>query len=663
MINPPIAKATNNNDPYAWLRDKNWPKVTDPEILAYLNAENAYFEAATLDSKTLEKEIYEELKARIKEDDESYPIKRGDYQYFTRMEKGKDYPILCRKSEGEEILLDCNILAQGKSSFTLGSVSKSFDHNKLAYAYDPDGSERYSIYVKDLTTKQDLNDLIPDTLGDIVWNKSGDGFYYVKLNDSWRPDRVFFHLLGTNCKDDILIYQELDPGFYLDISFSASKEYLLIDCGNGSSSETLYCKLDEKPKKPNILIKRRADHLYSLDHINDNFYMLTNDMGKNFRLVKFSDANKLIEIIPHNENNYLVDIALYNEYLVICKRILGLNKIEYYDIKTAQFINEIKFNEEVYQADIVFTHKDDILRINYSSLTMPRSVLEYDFNTNILHTRKTDEVPGYDSSLYIAKRLWATSKDGVKVPISIIQRKDNKGTSPLLLYGYGSYGMGMPVSFRSNIISLLDRGFIYAIAHIRGGDELGFDWYESAKFLSKKITFEDFIASAEYLIEQNYTSPDKLAIMGGSAGGMLVGAVANQRPELFKAIVALVPFVDVLNTMLDETLPLTPIEFEEWGNPKNKEYYDYIKSYSPYDNVKAQNYPHMLITAGLTDPRVGYWEAAKWVAKLRKEKQNDNLLILKTDMESGHKGQSGRFKYLEEVAIIYCFILKYCISS
>jgi oligopeptidase B len=272
-------------------------------------------------------------------------------------------------------------------------------------------------------------------------------------------------------------------------------------------------------------------------------------------------------------------------------------------------------------------------------------------------------VPGYDSSLYIAKRLWATSKDGVKVPISIIQRKDNKSPSPLLLYGYGSYGMGMPVSFRSNIISLLDRGFIYAIAHIRGGDELGFDWYESAKFLSKKITFEDFIASAEYLIEQNYTSPDKLAIMGGSAGGMLVGAVANQRPELFKAIVALVPFVDVLNTMLDETLPLTPIEFEEWGNPKNKEYYDYIKSYSPYDNVKAQNYPHMLITTGLTDPRVGYWEAAKWVAKLRKEKQDKNLLILKTDMESGHKGQSGRFKYLEEVAMIYCFILKYCISS
>jgi len=667
MRNPPIAKSIPNvsGDNYAWLRDKNWPKVEDPEILAYINAENDYFKAETESFQPLEKQIYAELKARVKEDDESYPVKKDNYYYYSKMEKGKDYIILCRKSSNnlEEILLDGNILAQGKSSFALGATKTSEDHSKLAYAFDADGSERYNIYVRDLNTAQDLNDVINDTLGGIVWNKAGSGFYYIKLNENWRPDRVFFHLLGDDQQQDILIYQELDPGFYLHINKSASSEYLLIDSGNGSSSETQYLSLNESPSKPIIVIKRRANHLYSLDHINNKFYLLTNDLGKNFRLVSIIDE-KFNEIIPHNDDYYLVDMALYNQHLVVTKRVLGLNKIEYYNLETEKLAGNIDFQEEVYQANINFTNKEDLyLRINYSSLTMPRSVLEYDFNSKILHSRKTDEVLGYDPSLYKAERLWAKSSDGTKVPISIVYRKDmKKESAPLLLYGYGSYGLGMSASFRSNIISLLDRGFTYAIAHIRGGDELGFNWYESAKFLTKKRTFEDFIASAEYLIEQKHTSSEKLAIMGGSAGGMLMGVCINQRPGLFQAVIALVPFVDVLNTMLDETLPLTPIEFEEWGNPKDKNYFDYIKSYSPYDNIEKKYYPNMLVTAGLTDPRVGYWEAAKWVAKLRTYKQDNNLLLLKTDMDAGHAGKSGRFKILEEVAMIYSFILK-CISS
>jgi oligopeptidase B len=664
MTNPPVAKTLNSEDPYAWLRDKNWPKVEDPEILAHINAENDYFEAMTQANKSLEQELYEELKARIKEDDQSYPVKEENYYYFTQMEKNKDYAILCRKNatNEEEILLDANILAEGKSSFALGATAVSKKHDKLVYAYDADGSERYNIQVRDLTTHQDLSDIITNTLGDIVWNKQGTGFYYIKLNDNWRPDRVFFHYIGNDSTDDVLIYQELDPGFYTHISHSSSEDLLIIDTGNGSCNESWFHDLNALPNKPTLTIKRREDHLYTLDHLDALFYLLTNDMGKNFRLVSTKDFKNNSEIIAHSDDYYLTDIALYNQYIVVSKRILGLNQLEYYDLKTQKFIDNIAFDEEVYQASISFTNKDDqYLRISYSSLTMPRSILEYDFIEKKLHPRKIDEIPsGYQPNLYQAKRLWATSVDGTKIPLSMVYRKDqvtDLASNPLLLYGYGSYGAGMSASFRSNIISLLDRGFIYVIAHIRGGDELGFDWYESAKFLTKKLTFDDFIASAEYLIAEQYTQPDKLAIMGGSAGGMLMGVVANQRPELFKAIIALVPFVDVLNTMLDESLPLTPIEFEEWGNPKDPEYYDYMKSYSPYDNITKQHYPAMLVTAGLTDPRVGYWEAAKWVAKLRQLKQGNNPIILKTDMDAGHAGKSGRFRYLEEVAMIYGFVL------
>jgi oligopeptidase B len=654
-------------DEFNWLRDKNWPKVEDHKILEHLNKENSYFKQITKNLNSLEKELYQELKGRISQEDESYPIKKDSYYYFERDEKNKDHPIFYRKNEdNEELLLDINALSLNKSSFAMGDISLSNNQMMIAYSYDNDGSERYSVKVRNIKNKQDTNDIIKETIGNIIWNKTNDGFYYISVNENWRSDKVFFHKLGTKQDQDELIYHELDSGFHLNINNSSSKEYLIIESGNGSSNETRY--LEYNNSKLQLAIKRQENHLYIIDHINDKFYITTNDKGKNFRLVSINSETNFItenfnEIIPHNPEHYLIDIALYNEYLVITKKILGLNNIEYYDLKNNKSLGNINFSEEVYEASIEYTNKDDqYLRINYSSLTKPKSILEYDFKSKILYTRKTDKIPsGYDPHLYQAKRLWATSKDGTKIPISIVYHKDSIKNIPnkLLLYGYGSYGMAMPMSFRKNIISLLDRGFTYAIAHIRGGDELGFNWYESAKFLTKKLTFEDFISVSEYLIDNKYTSSDKLSIMGGSAGGMLMGAVLNERPDLYKSAVALVPFVDVLNTMLDESLPLTPPEFEEWGNPKEKKYYEYIKSYCPYSNVKKQSYPNMLVTAGLTDPRVGYWEAAKWVAKLRNNKLDDNILLLKTEMESGHKGQSGRFNGLEEIAMIYSFIINY----
>lgn len=648
------------DDKFAWLRDKEWPQVKTPEIIDFLEKENNYFEEHR--NKELENIIFEELKARVQEEDESYPVKDDQYYYYKKISKGQEHPVFYRKTNNqEELLLDCNALAKDTTSFSLGNFQVSHDHSKLAYAYDNDGSERFSIYVKDLHNDQLLPDVITNTIGEIVWNKKGDGFYYLPLEENWRHYKVYFHKLGTPQENDILIYNEQDTMFSVSITESSSKEYLIIQTGTSTSNESHIFKEGEELK---LALPRKPDHLYTVDHINDKFYIVTNDKGKNFRLVSTSDfiEDNLHEIIAHNKEEYLEDINLYNNYIAISKKVNGLSQIEYYDINSEKLITNIPFSEEVYEANIAYTNKDDdFLRISYSSLTTPKSILEYSFKEQILYTRKTDIIPsGYDASLYEAKRLWAHSKDGVKIPISIVYKKDIKITdqaNPTLLYGYGSYGYAMPVSFRPNIISLLDRGFIYAIAHIRGGDELGYEWYESAKFLNKKRTFEDFITVSEYLINNKYTSPDKLAIMGGSAGGMLMGVVINQRPELYKSVVSLVPFVDVLNTMLDETLPLTPGEFQEWGNPKDKDYYDYIKSYSPYDNLKQQNYPTMLVTAGLTDPRVGYWEPAKWVAKLREIKTDSNTLFLKTEMDSGHKGQSGRYEGLKEVAMIYSFII------
>lgn len=659
------------HDNYAWLRDKNWPNVKTPEILSYLEEENAYYHAH--EDKKLEQEIFNELKSRIKDDDQSYPIKKGEFYYYSKQEKGKDYPILYRKNaDNDVIILDCNLLSMDKSSFAMGDTEVSQDHSKLAYAYDADGSERYIIHVKDLNNNINLDDKIINSIGNIIWNNQTTGFYYQALDENWRSNRIYFHQLGTNQSQDLLVYQELDLTFSVGISYSSDHEYLLINTGNSTSNEIYYSSLNSSNHDIKLAIKRRSNHLYDLDYLKNKFYIKTNDKGTNFRLVALNIGDnfledKFIEIIPYSSEDYLVDVNLYNNFIVITKNILGINHIAYYSIDNYKFIDSIKMPEEIYDLDVIFTTTEDkFLRLHYSSLTTPKTVFEFDFTNQELLTRKIYEIPGYESNFYETKRIWAISKDGTKIPVSIVYRKDLKKSSgnPLLLYGYGSYGYAMPVNFRSNIISLLNRGFIYAIAHIRGGDDLGYDWYESAKFLNKKHTFEDFISVAEDLIKEKYTSSNKLAIMGGSAGGMLMGVVVNERPDLFKSVVALVPFVDVLNTMLDETLPLTPGEFEEWGNPiVSKEFFDYIKSYSPYDNVNAKHYPNMLVTAGLTDPRVGYWEAAKLVAKLRDKKLDDNLLLLKTEMDSGHQGQSGRYNSLVETAMIYSFIIRTIIDG
>ena len=508
-------------DEFGWLRDSKWPKVSEPKILEYLNSENKYFEEKMSNFSSLEKQLYEELKGRIIQEDESYPIKIDEYYYFNKNEKDKDYSILYRECKNsKELLLDLNLLSLNKSSFSIGDTSISYDHNKLAYSYDDDGSERYTIKVRDLDNKQDTSDVIKETIGNIIWNKTNDGFYYVSVNKNWHQDKLSYHKLGTNQEQDILIFHETNPSLHLNIDLSSSKEYLFINIGNGSSNEIYYLNLTDTKVK--LAIKRNTDLLYILDHMHDKFYITINDKGKNFRLVilnindEFNEEN-FFEIIPHNKEHYLTSVNLYNEYLVATKKILGLNNIEYYDLKTNKLLGKLNFPEEIYEVNVIYTNKDDkYFRLSYSSLTTPYSILEYDVVSNTIYNRKTDIIPsGYDSNLYQSKRLWAEGNDGIKIPISIVYRKDMINNSPnkLLLYGYGSYGITMPMNFRKNIISLLDRGFIYAIAHIRGGDELGFNWYESAKFLTKKLTFQDFISVSEYLIENNYTSPDKLSIM------------------------------------------------------------------------------------------------------------------------------------------------------
>ena len=681
MTDKPVAKKIahlstfHNNervDNYHWLRDASWPKVENPEILDYLNQENAYCKSIMAPFKKNEDAIYQELVGRIKLEDSSVPVQKDNYFYYSRTTTDSNYQIFCRKKGSldnpEEIILDVNQLAKDKTYFNLGAIAVSPDHSKLIYSIDESGGERYVALTKILFDGSLYDEKISDAYGGIVWHENGQSFFYAKLSLHWRCEQIFYHQLGTPQSSDKLIFTESDSLFQVGVSKTSSKQFIIIDASSMDSNEVWFISMQDLAMQPKLIVERSEKHQYHVSHHDEHFYILTNDKGKNFRLIKTPIANpepkNWQEVITHDAKVYFTDFAPYKDFFAVTTKVDGLPRISIFDYQKL-LPHVIKFPDAAYQAAIIPTTYDAAtVRYSYSSLNTPESIMEFDIvshKTAVL--KETEILGGYDKNSYRTERIMATSKDGTQVPISLVYKKElfhQDGNNPVYLYGYGSYGIAIPPSFKAHIISLLDRGFIYAIAHIRGGDELGYDWYESAKFLTKKRTFEDYISCAEHLIAAHYTKLGNIAMVGRSAGGLLVGAVVNEKPELFKAVAAEVPFVDVLNTMLDDSLPLTPGEFKEWGNPKNKEYYDYIKSYSPYDNVKRQDYPAMYITAGISDPRVTYWEPAKWVAKLRKFKTDDNLLLFELNMDAGHAGASGRFGYLRDMAKEFNFIFKVC---
>jgi len=678
-MKPPIAKkipynyeihSQKINDEYQWLRDIDWPSVNNEEILNYLKEENKYFEQFLFPLQVEKDRLFEELKGRIKLADQSPYVKKDDYQYYTRTEEDKDYQIYCRKavevdSDSEEILLDVNLLANGKNYTNIGSFSISPDHRLLAYSIDFSGDERYTIRICDIKSQKYLEDEINNTIGNIVWHEELNGFFYTPINENWRCDKVMFHYLGTKTSEDKLVFYETDPLYQVSVNKSSSKKWIIIDVGGHNTNENHVVTMNDHEFIPK-LIKAKIDRIfYSTDHNGLYFYIRTNYKAKNFRIVRISTSDlqnsTWEDYIEEESDKYLSSFDITKNYLILNYKVNGLPLIKIHNLlgKDEKIID---FPDKSFSAESCTTNFDeDDIRVNYSSLKRPNTSYSYDFNESKLSILKIQEIPsGFEPEDYHIERIFADN-GGIKIPITLFYKKSlfkKDGSNPLYLYGYGSYGISVPLSFRNSAITLADKGFIYAITHIRGGSDLGHDWYEAAKFLNKKRTFEDFIASTEKLIEEKYTSKGNIVICGGSAGGLLVGTVINERPELFKAAIAHVPFVDVLNTMLDETLPLTPCEFKEWGNPKELDYFNYIKSYSPYDNIKPQNYPNLFVTCSISDPRVGYWEPAKWVAKLRSIKTDDNLLLFKTNLDAGHSGASARFDYLKEAADDLVFIFQ-----
>jgi oligopeptidase B len=563
----------------------------------------------------------------------------------------------------EEVILDVNELAKGKKFTRISALSISPSQKLLSYSVDFEGNEQYTVYVKELDSGKLRSDLILSTIGSVEWHEDEEGFFYTPVNENWRHDKIMFHKLGTESSQDKLIMHEKDKLNQLSISKSSSKEYFIVQSSGHDSNEVYYFSMKDKEFKPLKLISRKEKVFYNVDHSGEYFYIHTNDQGPNFRLARIDskkpNEGNLEDYISYSENSYLDSFDVTKKFLILNYKKNALSEIEIYRFSD-KAKNSVTFPDEVYVASGYSTNfEEDDIRVNYSSLKRPDIIYAYDFELARFEVLKQQFIPsGFNPDLYDVKRVWAKNED-IKVPVTVFYKKSlfkGDGSNPLYLYGYGSYGYAVPPSFRNTAVSFADRGFVYAIAHIRGGDDLGFDWYESAKFLNKKNTFEDFIQSALDLIEKKYTSKGNITISGGSAGGLLIGYSINNQPELYKAAVAHVPFVDVVNTMLDESLPLTPGEFKEWGNPKEKEYFEYMMSYSPYDNIGEKNYPNLLVTAGLSDPRVTYWEAAKWVAKLREKNKSDNVILLKTNMDAGHAGASGRFDYLREVAEELLFI-------
>jgi oligopeptidase B len=668
---PPIAKVVPKEitvngdtrvDPYFWLRDRK-----DPDTIAYLEAENHYTSAQLKHTEGLQEKLYAEMLGRIKQTDVSVPLKRDDYFYYTRTEEGKQYAIQCRKHRTleaqEEILLDGNLLAEGHKYFRVGNISVSPNHRLLAYSVDFDGDEAYTIRVKDLGSGELLPDQIANTYYSLEWANDNATFFYTVLDSALRPHKIFRHTLGVT--EDPLVYHETDERFTVALSKTRSRAYIFIDINSPVTSEVRYLSTDQPNAEFRVLLPRVHEIEYDAAHHNDSFFIRINDSAKTFRVVEApvrdpSEENWR-EVIPGREGVTVESITAFEDFLVTEQRHHGLVQIHIRRFRTG-VEHAIDFPEPAYSARVGPNAEYDsrLLRFNYTSLVTPASVFDYDMETRERQLMKQQDVlGGYGPALYQSERIYATAPDGVQVPISLVYKKGfvRDGSAPMLLYGYGSYGISIDATFASDRLSLLDRGFVYAIAHIRGGGDMGKPWHEDGRMLRKKNTFTDFIACAERLATEKYTAADRLAIMGGSAGGLLMGAAINLRPDLFAAVVAMVPFVDSLNTALDASLPLTVGEYEEFGDPNNKEFYDYMKSYAPYENVAAQNYPTILITAGLNDPRVSYWEPAKWAAKLRALKTDDHLLLLKTNLGSGHFGPSGRYEHLKETAFHFAFIL------
>ncbi len=671
-IVPPVAKVEPKTtvilgdtlvDNYFWLREKS-----NPAVIQYLEDENKYTESVMKPTRGMQKKLYREMLKRIKETDISVPVKIDSFYYYTRTVKGNQYPIYCRKkgdlSAAEGILLDQNVLAAGKKYCEIGEFKINPDQNLLAFAVDFNGSEKYMLCVKDLESGKMLPDTIRDVSYGLEWANDNQTLFYTTLDTIMRPDKLWRHMLGENLENDVMVFHEPDEKFYLSIAKTRSKSYLLLDLNSQITSEVHYLSADQPTGEFKLFQPRVTGVEYTIDHHGDTFYILTNEKAVNFRLLETPIARpekrNWKEKIPYRPDVLLSGMDCFRDHLVVYERENGLEKILVENLSSgaAHFVD---FPEPVYTIDSDNNpdYNTRILRFKYTSLVTPRSVYDYDMENRTRELKKQDEVlGGYDPGQYQSERIFATASDGVRVPISLVYKKGFKkdSTHPLYLYGYGAYGYPSEPRFSSIRLSLLNRGFVYAIAHVRGGGEMGRPWYEDGKLLHKRNTFTDFIACAEYLIAEKYTAADRLVIMGGSAGGLLMGAVTNMRPDLLKVVVAHVPFIDIINTMMDRTIPLTVIEWEEWGNPNLKKYYAYMKSYSPYDNVTRKDYPYMMITAGLNDPRVAYWEPAKWTAKLRAMKTDGKTLILKTDMGKGHFSATGRYDYLKEIAFEYAFI-------
>ena len=654
-------------DNYFWLNDRE-----NPEVIDYLNQENAYYENMTSHTKALQESLYEEMKGRIKEDDSSVPYFYNGYYYITRFETGQDYPIFSRKkgslSADEEIMFNCNEMAKGHAYFKLGGLSISPDNKFASFGLDLVGRRIYTIQIKNLETNEILADKIENATGGSVWANDNKTIFYVRQDEvTLRSDKVFRHKINSDSAADVLVFDETDDTFNVSISKEKSRKYIVIGSGSTLTTEYRILNSDNPDGEFEVFQPRVRGLEYSISHYEDSFYILTNkDKATNFKLMKTPEnktAKKYwVDLIPHREDVLLEDIEIFKNYLVVEERSNGLNHIrimpwsgepDYY----------LPFGSETYNA-YTTTNIDfdtDVLRYSYQSLATPSSVIDFNMKTKTKEILKEQQVLGgkFDKENYIEERVWATARDGVKVPISMIYRKglEKNGKNPLLLYAYGSYGITMDAYFSSTRLSLLDRGFVYAIAHIRGGEDLGRQWYEDGKLLKKKNTFTDFIDCSKFVINEKFTSAEHLYAEGGSAGGLLMGVIVNEAPQLYNGVIAQVPFVDVITTMLDDSIPLTTGEYDEWGNPNNKKYYDYMLSYSPYDNVKAQKYPNMYVSTGLHDSQVQYWEPAKWVAKLRTMKTNDNLLFLDTNMDAGHGGASGRFEALKDLAKEFSFLL------